>query len=87
MIQPTDYQFLFTMARPTQLSTSLCTTQGGYHLYLQYPTSLIRSEGIDPEDSGAHSISKGLHTTCAPSITAVCNRAGWTMGKVTLARD
>jgi len=44
--------------------------------------------GIDPKDIGVHSIRKGAATytcsgtTCAPSMAAVCNRAGWTMGKV-----
>ena len=44
--------------------------------------------GINPEDIGVHSIRKVSATyccngtTCAPSIAAVCNRAGWTMGKV-----
>ena len=48
----------------------------------------IRGIGIDPNDIGVHSIRKGAATyvcsgtTSAPSIAAVCNRAGWTMGKV-----
>jgi hypothetical protein len=48
----------------------------------------IRGMGIDPQDLGVHSIRKGAATyvcsgtTCAPSIAAVCNRAGWTMGRV-----
>jgi hypothetical protein len=48
----------------------------------------IRGMGVDPKDIGVHSIRKGAATyvcsgtTCAPSIAAVCNRAGWTMGKV-----
>jgi len=48
----------------------------------------IRAMGIDPEMIGVHSIRKGAATyvcsgsTGGPSIAAVCNRAGWTMGKV-----
>jgi hypothetical protein len=48
----------------------------------------IRNMGIDYKDIGVHSIRKGAATyacngtTCSPSIAAVCNRAGWTMGKV-----
>ena len=48
----------------------------------------IRLMGIDPDDIGVHSIRKGAATyicsgsTCCPSLAAVCNRAGWTMGKV-----
>ena len=44
--------------------------------------------GINPKDIGVHSIRKGAATYCcggttaAPHIAAVCNRAGWTMGKV-----
>ena len=40
------------------------------------------------EDIGVHSIRKGAATYCcggttaAPHIAAICNRAGWTMGKV-----
>jgi hypothetical protein len=43
---------------------------------------------IDAEDIGVHSIRKGAATYCcsgttmAPSIAAVCNRAGWSMGQV-----
>jgi len=48
----------------------------------------IRGMGIDPNLIGVHSIRKGAATyvcsgsTGGPSIAAVCNRAGWTMGKV-----
>ncbi len=48
----------------------------------------MRALGIDPNDIGVHSIRKGAATyacsgsTSGPSIAAVCNRAGWTMGKV-----
>ena len=48
----------------------------------------IRLMGIDSDDIGVHSIRKGAATyicsgsTCCPSLAAVCNRAGWTMGKV-----
>lgn len=48
----------------------------------------IISMGIDPGELGVHSIRKGAATyacsgtTCSPSIGAVCNRAGWTMGQV-----
>ena len=44
--------------------------------------------GINPKDIGVLSIRKGAATYCcggttaAPHIAAVCNRAGWTMGKV-----
>jgi hypothetical protein len=44
--------------------------------------------GIDPDEIGVHSIWKGAATyacsgtTCSPSMGAVCNRDGWTMGKV-----
>ncbi len=44
--------------------------------------------GIDPAHIGVHSIRKGAATYCccgttsAPSIAAICVRAGWTMGKV-----
>ena len=44
--------------------------------------------GINIEDIGVHSIRKGAATYCcggttaALHIAAVCNRAGWTMGKV-----
>jgi hypothetical protein len=48
----------------------------------------IIAMGVDPSEIGVHSIRKGSATyacngtTCSPSITAVCNRAGWTMGGV-----
>lgn len=44
--------------------------------------------GIDPDEIGVHSIRKGAATyacsgtTSSPSMGGVCNRAGWTMGKV-----
>jgi len=44
--------------------------------------------GVSIDDIGVHSIRKGaatyccMGTTAAPHIAAVCNRAGWTMGKV-----
>ena len=44
--------------------------------------------GVNAKDIGVHSIRKGAATYCcggttaAPHIAAVCNRAGWTMGKV-----
>lgn len=48
----------------------------------------VEQLGINIEDIGVHSIRKGAATYCcsgttsAPHIAAVCNRAGWTMGKV-----
>ena len=48
----------------------------------------IERMGYKIEDIGVHSIRKGAATYCcsgttaAPHIAALCNRAGWTMGKV-----
>jgi hypothetical protein len=48
----------------------------------------LRKMGIDPKYIGVHSIRKGAATYCcsgttaAPHIAAICNRAGWTMGRV-----
>jgi hypothetical protein len=48
----------------------------------------ISQMGIDYKEIGVHSIRKGAATyacngsTCGPSIGALCNRAGWTMGTV-----
>ena len=48
----------------------------------------IERMGYDIDDIGVHSIRKGAATFCcsgttdAPQIAAICNRAGWTMGKV-----
>lgn len=66
-----------------------------YSRFRKHLMSLVRSHvdeilsmGIDPSDIGVHSIRKGSATyvmngtTSAPSIAALCNRAGWTMGKV-----
>ena len=60
--------------------------------YLQKMVAVNKVEverlGINIEDIGVHSIRKGAATYCfggttdAPHIVAVCNRAGWTMGKV-----
>ena len=50
--------------------------------------SAVEQLGISIENVGVHSIRKGAATYCcagttaAPHIAAVCNRAGWTMGKV-----
>lgn len=50
--------------------------------------SELAAIGIDHKYIGVHSIRKGSATyacngtTCAPSIAAICNRAGWSMGKV-----
>ena len=48
----------------------------------------VERMGYNIADIGVHSIRKGAATYCccgttaAPHIAAVCNRAGWTMGKV-----
>lgn len=48
----------------------------------------VERMGFDIADIGVHSIRKGAATYCccgttsAPQIAAICNRAGWTMGKV-----
>ena len=53
----------------------------------QHPDEIKRM-GINPKDIGVHSIRKGAATYCCcgttsvPHIAAVCNRAGWSMGKV-----
>ena len=50
--------------------------------------SFLISHGLQPSDFGAHSLRKGCATyvtsgsTGGPSIVAVCQRAGWTMGNV-----
>ncbi len=50
--------------------------------------SFLQSHGLQPSDFGAHSLRKGCATyvtsgsTGGPSIVAVCQRAGWTMGNV-----
>jgi hypothetical protein len=57
---------------------------------LRTPTilSYLESHGLKPSDFGAHSLRKGCATyvtsgsTGGPSIVAVCQRAGWTMGNV-----
>jgi hypothetical protein len=44
--------------------------------------------GVNTKDIDVHSIRKGAATYCcegttaAPHIAVICNRAGWTMGKV-----
>ena len=68
---------------------------GSYKRFQKYLKGLVlanRAEiermGFCPEDIGVHSIRKGSAmyccggTTAAPHIAAICNRAGWTMGKV-----
>ena len=56
-------------------------------LVLLHKTDVERL-GVHCENIGVHSIRKGAATYCcggttaAPHIAAVCNRAGWTMGKV-----
>jgi len=48
----------------------------------------VERMGYDVDDIGVHSVRKGAATYCcggttaAPHIAAVCNRAGWSMGKV-----
>ena len=48
----------------------------------------IERMGYNIDDIGVHSIRKGAATFCcsgtteAPHIASICNRAGWTMGKV-----
>ena len=69
--------------------------KGSYGRFGQYLGNLVKSNktaveqlGVNIEDIGVHSIRKGAATYCcagttaAPHIAAVCNRAGWTMGKV-----
>jgi hypothetical protein len=71
---------------------------GGNHQYERFRRNLlslvfkhkeaIEEMGIDCNEVGVHSIRKGAATyaccgtTGAPSLASVCNRAGWTMGKV-----
>jgi len=56
-------------------------------LVRKYDDELIRM-GVDPAEIGVHSIRKGAATyvmngtTSSPSLAGLCNRAGWTMGKV-----
>jgi len=60
--------------------------------YLQKLCSKYHDElmglGVDSKNIGVHSLRKGAATyacngtTDAPQIASVCNRAGWTMGKV-----
>ena len=48
----------------------------------------VKQMGIDPKDIAVHSIRKGAATYCcsgatgALRIASICNRAGWSMGKV-----
>ena len=69
--------------------------QNSYHRFQKYLKKVVSSSkeeverlGVNPKDIGVHSIRKGAATYCcggttaAPHIAAVCNRAGWTMGKV-----
>ena len=63
-----------------------------FRSFLQKLTSKYAKEfgelGIDVQNIGVHSIRKGAATyacngtTAAPQIAAICNRAGWTMGRV-----
>lgn len=66
-----------------------------YSRFRRYMSALVKEHeeelinlGISPKDIGVHSIRKGAATYCctgttdAPHIAAICNRAGWTMGKV-----
>ena len=68
---------------------------GSYKRFQKYLKKLVADNacdvermGFNPIDIGVHSIRKGAATYCcggttaAPHIAAVCNRAGWTMGKV-----
>jgi hypothetical protein len=56
-------------------------------LVLQHKDELTQI-GLDYKEIGVHSIRKGAATyacngtTCSPSLAAVCNRAGWTLGQV-----
>jgi hypothetical protein len=50
-------------------------------------TADMRIRGLVPSDLGTHSIRKGSTTHCVntvdgPPLAAVCNRAGWSMGRV-----
>lgn len=80
---------------PTQTMGMLFKGKNQYERFRKILIGLVtkhRDEviamGIDPDEIGVHSIRKGAATyacsgtTCSPSIGAVCNRAGWTMGKV-----
>ena len=63
-----------------------------FQKYLKRLVTSCREEverlGVNPKDIGVHSVRKGAATYCcggttaAPHIAAVCNRAGWTKGKV-----
>ena len=69
--------------------------KNSYQRFGKYLQNLVKDSkvemeclGINIEDIGVHSTRKGAATYCcggttaAPHIAAVCNRAGWPMGKV-----
>ena len=69
--------------------------KNSYQIFGKYLQKLVAANkveverlGINIEEIGVHSIRKGAATYCcggttaAPHIASVCNRAGWTMGKV-----
>lgn len=68
------------------------TAYDTFRKYLQKLCSKYHEElmglGVDSKNIGVHSLRKGAATyacngtTDAPQIASVCNRAGWTMGKV-----
>ena len=66
-----------------------------YQRFQKYLQNIVKANkeniermGYDLYDIGVHSIRKGAATFCcsgttdAPQIASICNRAGWTMGKV-----
>ena len=74
---------------------SLLFGEGSYSRFSKYLGKILKKHeaevivlGVDPSDMGVHSIRKGAATYCcsgttaAPHIASVCNRAGWTMGRV-----
>ena len=59
-----------------------------YHQVLNSHADEILALGVDPKDLGSHSTRKGSAThvssgtTVSPPMSAICLRAGWSMGSV-----
>ena len=86
-------KFLATFSSPKE--SGMLFDDKSYKRFQKYLKKIVKRNEVDIQrmgycidDIGVHSIRKGAVTYCcggtttAPHIAAICNRAGWTMGKV-----